>query len=68
MNTMIATSLTTILQVNMIKGDEALPDLKETVDSCKSQGELVDDGIKVQSKDEGMDSTVWIEICKAFTK
>lgn len=46
MNTIISTSLTTILQVNMIKGDEALPDLKETLDSCKSQGELVDGGIK----------------------
>ena len=46
MNTMIATSLTTILQVNMIKGEEALPELKDTVDSCKRQGELVDGGIK----------------------
>ena len=43
---MISTSLTTILQVNMIKGDEALPDLKETLDFCKSQGELVDGSIK----------------------
>ena len=50
MNTMIATSLTTILQVNMIKGDGALPDLKETLDSCKSQGELVDGGIKNEIK------------------
>ena len=50
MNTIISTSLTTILQVNMIKGDEALPDLKETLDSCKSQGELVDGGIKNEIK------------------
>ena len=47
---MIATSLTTILQVNMVKGDEALPDLKKTVDSCKIQGELVDGGIRNESR------------------